>query len=267
MNIQKFISKPISYSPIKRKLTNIEYIVIHNTGNNNDTAWNNAKFFAISNTRQAGAHFFVDQAGNVVQSIEMDRTAYAVGGFVTSANGAASYYKKCTNANSVSIELCDIIVKEPSEAMIKSTMELIEVIRMFCPNAKTILRHWDVSGKSCPAQFVDNSRWRKLVTKIEPLDDNKYGEILIDSTMVVMKDSYLRTSPEVAQNKVAYNSLSATLKKKCRKDDKGYAVFKKDETFTRIRSYKADNGDRWKQMKSGFWLPSTIDGVKRIKEV
>ena len=53
--------------PIQRKISpynhydgnNIQYIVIHYTGNKGDTAKNNADYFYGGN-RQASAHYFVD---------------------------------------------------------------------------------------------------------------------------------------------------------------------------------------------------------------
>ena len=50
-----------SYSYIKRKRKDVKYIVIHFTANKGDTAKNNADYFATGNTRQVGAHFFVDK--------------------------------------------------------------------------------------------------------------------------------------------------------------------------------------------------------------
>jgi len=80
MNKIKMIkAKSISYGG-NRALSSVKYIVIHYTGNKNDTAENNAKYFANTNTRQAGAHFFVDRKGNIVQSIDIEKTAWAVGG-------------------------------------------------------------------------------------------------------------------------------------------------------------------------------------------
>lgn len=51
----------------------------------------------------------MDKQGEIWRSIPMNRIAYAVGGFYSQSGGAGAgaYYGKCTNANSVSIELCD----------------------------------------------------------------------------------------------------------------------------------------------------------------
>ena len=147
-----------------RSLLGVRYIVIHYTGNNNDTAKANCNFFKYTNTRSAGAHFFCDRSGTVIQSIPMNRIAWSVGGFFTQKNGAGSLYKTATNTNSVSIEMCDIASKYPSDAQIEACRKLVAYIQKQCPNAKTIIRHWDVNGKSCPARMTgtDNAEWQKF---------------------------------------------------------------------------------------------------------
>ena len=162
IKINKLLAKSISYGG-KRNLADIKYIVIHYTGNKGDTAENNAKYFANSNTRKAGAHFFVDKVGEIYQSIKIDRTAWAVGGFYTTSNGAGTYYGKCTNANSVSIELCDCVTETNWEQM-KATRQLVKSIQEKCPNAKTVIRHWDVNGKPCPVPMIgtNNKKWKRL---------------------------------------------------------------------------------------------------------
>ena len=166
MKIYYLKAKPISYGT-ERPYNSIKYIVIHYTGNDNDTAKGNASYFARygdGNQRNAGAHFFVSQNGEIWKSIPMKLTAWAVGGFVTNANGAASYYQKCTNTNSISIELCDNASRDPSIEQKNAVKELLKYIRAKCPNAQTVIRHWDVSGKSCPARMTgkDNQKWKNF---------------------------------------------------------------------------------------------------------
>lgn len=162
LKINILLAKAISYGS-KRNLADIKYIVIHYTGNKGDKAENNAKYFANANSRQAGAHFFVDKQGEVWKSIDLNRTAWAVGGFYSTANGASAYYDKCTNSNSVSIELCDCLEDTNWEQM-KATRQLVKYIQEKCPNAKTIIRHWDVNGKQCPAPMTGtgNKKWKRL---------------------------------------------------------------------------------------------------------
>lgn len=160
-------AKSISYGGT-RALSAIKYIVIHYTGVNNDTALAECKFFATSNTRSAGAHFFVDRSGACYQSIPLNRTAWSVGGFYTKANGAGTYYNICTNFNSVSIELCDLLKKSMSSAQVIATRKCVQFIQSQCPNAKTIIRHWDVNGKACPARMIgtNNAEWKNLLRQL-----------------------------------------------------------------------------------------------------
>lgn len=154
-------AKSISYGNKKRALSDIKYIVIHYTGNKGDTAQNNLDYFANVNEKETGAHFFVDKKGKVGKSIAMSRTAWAVGrDYRSGRKGEAAYFGKCTNANSVSIELCDMCVKTNWEQML-ATRKLVKYIQSKCPNAKTVIRHWDVNGKECPAPFVgtSNEKW------------------------------------------------------------------------------------------------------------
>lgn len=166
LKIKKKLAKPVSYGG-KRDLADIKYIVIHYTGNKGDTAKNNVDYFATGNTRQAGAHFFVDKKGEIWKSINMNRIAWAVGGLYTLSGGAGAYHGKCTNTNSVSIELCDCCVNSNWEQML-ATRQLVQYIKKKCPNAKTIIRHWDVNGKNCPASMTgtNNEKWVLFYTFI-----------------------------------------------------------------------------------------------------
>ena len=160
-------AKSISYGGT-RKLKDVKYIVIHYTANKGDTARANCNYFRYTNTRSAGAHFFVDRSGEVIKSIEMKRIAWSVGGYFTQRDGAGKYYKICTNSNSVSIELCDIVDKYPSKAQVEAVRKLVKRIQKHCPNAKTVIRHWDVNGKQCPATMAGtgNQTWLRFKREI-----------------------------------------------------------------------------------------------------
>lgn len=162
-------AKQNSYSTSKRSHDSVKFIVIHYTGVNGDTAINEAKFFANGNTRSAGAHFFVDQDGTVVKSVDLNHAAWSVGGVKysdCSKTGGGRLYGVASNANSVSIELCDIVHNEPSPAMIQAVKRTIKYIRKHCKNAKTVIRHFDVNGKHCPASMMSESVWKDFKKRI-----------------------------------------------------------------------------------------------------
>lgn len=160
--------KSISYGA-KRSYSDIKYIVIHYTGNSKDTAKNNAKYFATTNTRSAGAHCFVDGSGVVYKSVPMNRVAWAVGGFYTQSNGAGSMYKKITNANSLSIEMCNSANGVPTKVF-NDAVELTKYyMKKYNIPASRVYRHWDVNGKSCPAPWAskNSSGWKKFKKAIQ----------------------------------------------------------------------------------------------------
>lgn len=226
VKIKKKTAKKISYGG-KRNLSEIKYIVIHYTGNKGDTAKNNADYFATGNTRQAGAHFFVDKKGIIYKSVNMSRIAWAVGGLYTLSNGAGAYYGKCTNSNSISIELCDCCIKTNWEQML-ATRQLIQHIQKKCPNARTVIRHWDVNGKNCPASMTgtDNERWvlfHIFVTKGYQFKG------------VVTKKTAVRSSPKATlKNKTGAISAGRIVK-----------ITKMNGNWGRLKDKNADGGYQW----------------------
>lgn len=204
IKINKRLAKNISYGA-KRSRKNIFYIVIHYTGNKGDTAKNNANYFAKINTRPAGAHFFVDKQGEIWRSIPMNRIAYAVGGDQrTGARGEAGYYGKCTNGNSVSIELCDCF-DDANWTQMVAVRKLVQYIQKKCPNAKTIIRHWDINGKKCPEPMAgaDNIKWKHL---------HNYLTKGYQCKAKVRKEAAVRSSAKVAStNKLGSKKVGAVV--------------------------------------------------------
>lgn len=155
---------------LRRDRKKVKYIVIHFTAGNGDSAYNEARYFSREHKPHTSAHFFVGYDGDIWQSVEMFYTAYSVGGKKYSdcaKTGGGKYYGKCTNSNSVSVELCDNLLKDPSEKQIKAVKEVIAYIQKWCPNAKTIIRHFDVNGKHCPVRLMDEKKWKAFKEAIK----------------------------------------------------------------------------------------------------
>lgn len=150
----------------KRSRSDIRFIIIHYTGVDGDTALNEANAFKNWNKRKAGAHFFVDQNGNIVKSVALNLIAWSVGGQKYKYSKGGTMHGIITNANSVSIELCDNYHRDPSKKQIEAVKKCIKYIRRYCPNAKTVYRHYDVTGKECPARMVDSKKWESFKSAI-----------------------------------------------------------------------------------------------------
>lgn len=139
---------------------NIKYIVIHYTANDGDTAEGNGNYFANNNVG-ASAHYFVDD-DSIVQSVPDNRVAWSVGGNKYPNTKGAAYYGKCTNNNSISVELCDTKkngVYDFTEATLKNAADLVRLLmKKYNVPIDRVIRHYDVNGKICPKPFVENEK-------------------------------------------------------------------------------------------------------------
>ena len=154
-------AKKISYGAIRSK-SSIVGIVLHYTGNKGDTAKNNADYFANGNTRSAGAHIFIDRKGKSAYPIPIIRVAYSVGN-PKGAYKRGAYFSTLNNANTVSIELCDIVNQPISDLQLQTLIKTVKWLKCQCKNIKYVARHYDVVQKDCPAYYVKNSKtWKKL---------------------------------------------------------------------------------------------------------
>ena len=157
-------AKSVSYGGI-RSASAIKYLVFHYTGNKTDTAIANAKYFKNTNTRAAGAHYFVDDT-SVYQSIDDLRIAWSVGGSKysdCSKTGGGTMYKIITNTNSISIEMCST-----NSEISKKTMENAAILgkllmQKYNIPITNVYRHFDVTGKKCIGWNgwwgSDSSKW------------------------------------------------------------------------------------------------------------
>lgn len=234
-----------------RPYSAIKYIVIHYTGNNGDTAKANANYFKNGNTRSAGAHFFVDQKGNIYQSVKLTKTAWSVGGYFSHVAGGGTYYKKCMNSNSVSIELCDIAKKSPSDDMIEATKWLITHIQSCCPNAKTIIRHFDVNNKLCPATMVNAQKWKNFKDAITGKKVAKKDQVVKCYTSkgrykVIKVPRVVRETPSTSGKVATYIKAKNTV-----------------YTITETKKYK---NVYYGKLKSGAgWVCLRTDYVEKVK--
>jgi hypothetical protein len=87
-------------------------------------------------------------------------------------NNLAKYYKICTNTNSISIELCDTVKDgsyNVSERTLNNAIELTRnLMKKYNIPIENVIRHFDVTGKGCPAYYVDNAKWNMVKAMIFP---------------------------------------------------------------------------------------------------
>lgn len=145
----------------------VGYLVIHYTGNKKDTAKANANYFTTGG-REASAHFFVDNT-NIYQSVELRDVAWHCGGV------KVYYHTSCRNSNSIGIEMCCTAGNyKVSQKTITNTAHLAAYLcKKYNIPVENIVRHYDVTHKQCPAQFVGEgsnyNEWKAFKNQVSKL--------------------------------------------------------------------------------------------------
>jgi len=156
----------------------IQYLVFHYTGNDGDRAQSNAAHFQ-NHVVKASAHYFVDDS-TVYRSVPDLRIAWAVGGGKyanAEQTGGGTLHGTVTNANSLSIELCDTVrdgVYQASEATLANAAALgRELMARYHIPLERVCRHFDVTGKHCPSYLINAQKWAAFKKRLEtPPPDN-----------------------------------------------------------------------------------------------
>ena len=151
-----------NYSPGRTQP--IEYIVVHYTANSGDTAQNNLDYFARTKTGTS-AHYFVDE-NEVCQSVQDTDVAWHCG-----SNNPRHPY--CRNANSIGVEMCNSVGAVPEATRAHTAALVRELMDKYGLDSSHVLRHYDVTGKRCPAPWVDDpAEWMEFKKMLEEKDDD-----------------------------------------------------------------------------------------------
>lgn len=154
-----------------RPVSAIQYLVYHYTANDGDQGTNNAIYFR-DNVVQASAHYFVDD-DSITQSVEDTQIAWAVGGKKwadTDKTGGGKLYQKATNYNSISIEMCDtqrdgrLMATETTMARAAELGKAL--MAKYNIPIERVIRHFDVTGKHCPAYFMGEAAWAAFKARL-----------------------------------------------------------------------------------------------------
>lgn len=175
----------------------IEYIVVHYTANKGDTAQNNLDYFARTKTGTS-AHYFVDSKG-VGQSVKDADTAWHCG----SKNPRHPY---CRNSNSIGIEMCDSFAVVP-DAVRNNTLALVrQLMSKYGIGPDHVLRHYDVTGKNCPAPWVlvpaDWMEFKKMLEEDDTVTQEQFD---------AMMDNYLERRNAKAADAWAVPHIQAAI--------------------------------------------------------
>lgn len=177
----------------------IEYIVIHDTGNENPLAHAIAHYNYFNNNKlSSSAHYFIDEK-QILQIIEDSDTAWHVG------DGKGKY--GITNQNSIGIEIC--INDGNYETEIKRTIELTKhLMQKYNVPHERVVRHYDASRKLCPGKMAKNDweAWKAFKAQLQDKPINiriNYKGKLVDVDGVIEYDTNKNATNYVSVRQLA----------------------------------------------------------------
>ena len=225
-----------NFTASNRTFGDIEYITVHYTATPNDTALGECQYFQ-KEYRGASAGYFVDE--NSIWRCVADRdVSWHCGNDVY-------YHDECRNYNSIGIEMCSRKTDSANasspydpdwyfaQGTIDRTAALVrELMMKYGVPLEHVIRHNDVSHKTCPAPFVnDFSAWQDFLTLVSQEQTDYTGAYEAEVTAGALN---VRTGPGKSYE------IAAELKK-------GDRVTVLEETGT-----DADSEGRWVRTGQGW---------------
>lgn len=128
-------------------------ICVHYTGDCGASADRLTLFFTDNAAARTSSQYIVGINGEIIRCIPDNEIAYAA------AN---------QNANTIHIEVCykDKTGKFEEKSISALNELVLYLMDKYKISAENILRHYDLTGKHCPAYYVDATRWAALHERI-----------------------------------------------------------------------------------------------------
>ncbi|MGC2922745.1 peptidoglycan recognition protein family protein [Enterococcus faecium] len=200
ININKFSQPGIKNYGIKG-------LIMHYTANKGGTARNRKTYFNNLNGIYASAHLFVDD-DEAICIIPFDEVAYHANDTVKYNADGTIYkplYSKIGNANfgAIGLEMCldknGNITEKTFQNSVKAVKELVAKYPAITRN--TIWRHYDVTGKNCPAPWVAKP------SELERFKEAVFGKTTSNSTTAT-KPSTSNNGSTSSTAKPSYSQLT-----------------------------------------------------------
>ena len=142
VNIVEFVQASGANYTAGRGGRAIDGMAVHYTATS-ASAHNNLVYFSRAGAG-ASAHLFVDKDGSIRQSVRLEDTAWAVGDFAE-------------NQRTVSVEVVSA-GEDFTDSQVAALAEIWAFLRATY-GVTRLIRHYDVTGKLCPAPYVDAGKW------------------------------------------------------------------------------------------------------------
>ena len=234
--IHDITKENLSQVPRSRGSNKIEFIVVHYLGVPNA---DNPNLYGGG----YGGHYNIKRDGTIYKVADPKTAVVWHCGGGLQGSGGHSFYKSCTNFNSIGIE-CGVCytenVKEASgdsdkwyfttetqESLVWLVSKLMDEYGI---SADHVIRHYDVTGKICPNPYVKNNRLRTSWTwdefKSRLVEYRKTGGYDSDTPAEVKWYRVRKNWSDAASQKGAFKILDNA--KACADENPGYSVFDSD---------------------------------------
>ena len=238
------ITKQTSYSNTTSYLNRpIKYIVVHYTAGSTSkagSALNTAVMFSNPSV-YASADFIVDDDTIVQFNPDIkNRFCWHCGDNKNMFSMGGKYYGKCTNANSIGIEVCstnpnwqasDFANSKKwsfTDKVVNNAVELVKyLMQTYNIPIENVIRHYDVTGKFCPGIIGWNEdsgnakKWEEFKSRLTGVATTANLKKTDDIVYRVRK------SANDAKSQIgAYNNLESA--KALADKNSGYSVFEKN---------------------------------------
>lgn len=248
------------YTRPQLKMLDVRAIVLHYTATPKASAKNERDYFngtCVEQGRYASAHLFVDKK-EALLIMPLTEVAYHANDRSCKIPGlrASAHYYLGGNANlcTIGVEMCvEADGTIHADTITRTIQVVIELCKMYKLDAHDLLRHFDVTGKLCPAMWVDNPKsWNDFKLAVQeglkaPVSPSKPSPAN-DTVTPVKKPSVKPQTP------------SATLPTGVFKQgSKGKAVKQIQDALNKL-SFKCGVAD-------GIWGAKTTDALKRFQSV
>lgn len=183
---------PNKYSRPQIPLVGVRGITIHWTANPGATDTGHQEYFDGADGgggRNASAHVFADK-DSAVLIIPLNEVAYHANEKpcrIPKLQATANGYVGGANLTTISLEMC--VEKDGTihpDTISRSVQIVAEWCKTYNLTADDIYRHYDITGKNCPAPFVANpalfTKFKADVAKI--LDSYKVNEMKLTNSEV-----------------------------------------------------------------------------------
>ena len=175
----------------------IKGIIMHYTANNGGTARNHKDYFNNLNGVYASAQLFVDDE-EAICIIPLNEVAYQANDIQKYVNGQPYYPLRSilgnANYSTIGVEMCldknGNITEKTFQNAVKAVKELIAIYPHI--TREKIWRHFDVTGKNCPAPWV-----------AKPSEFERFKNAVFSNT----SNNTQANTPQIQPKKVGENML------------------------------------------------------------